>query len=66
MGGSTHFSKGWNEPAKLIGWDKLYLLGLGGAGAAFGVYGKAKGGNWLWLGAAALPLFVGLLVNKER
>jgi len=39
---------------------------LGGAGAAFGVYGKAKGGNWLWLGAAALPLFVGLLVNKER
>jgi ascorbate-specific PTS system EIIC-type component UlaA len=36
---------------------------LGGAGAAFGVYGKAKGGNWLWLGAAALPLFVGLLVS---
>jgi hypothetical protein len=37
---------------------------LGGAGGAFGLYGKAKGGYWLWLGAAALPLIVGFLVNK--
>jgi hypothetical protein len=67
LGGSTHFTKGWNEPAKLIGWDKPVLLILAGAGGALGVYGKfLKGGNWLWLGAAAIPLFAGLLINKSR
>jgi len=51
----------------LIGWDVPVLAFLAGAGGAFGFYGKVvKGGNWLWLGAAALPLFAGLAVSKSR
>lgn len=67
MGGSTFFTKGWNEPAKLIGWDTPVIAFLAGVGGAFGLYGKfVKSGNWLWLGAAAIPLFAGLAVNKSR
>jgi hypothetical protein len=67
LGGSTYFTKGWNEPAKLIGWDTPAMALLGGVGGAFGLFGKfVKGGNWLWMTASSLPLIVGLLVNRSR
>ena len=67
LGGSNCFTKGWNEPAKIIAWDAPALAFLGAVGGAFGVYGKfVKRGNWLWLGAAVIPLCIGIAINKSR
>ena len=53
-----------NEPAKLVTYDLRTLAFFIGGGGAFGFYGKfVCGFNWLWLGAAVIPMAGGLLLN---
>ena len=66
-GSSTYFTLSRREPAKLSAWNKPALLFLGTIGGGFGLYGKfVMRYNWLWLGAAIIPLTLGAIINKER
>ena len=67
LGSRYHFSKGWNQPAKLLAWDKPALLFLSSVSGAFTIYGLAVlKSNILWLGATPLIIGLGMAINYGR
>lgn len=64
---NNYFTKGNDEPAKLVSYNTVPLFALLGVGGAFGLWGKfAMRYNWLWLLAAPIPFLAGLAVNRAR
>ena len=60
----NYYTKGFNEPAKVLCWNPVALLTFLGAGSAVGLYGKfARGHNILWYPASVLPFAFAMLVN---
>ena len=69
FGGKSHlyFTKGYKEPASVLGWRWIPISLLFVFGGAVAVYGRfIKGYNILWLFAGFAPLDAYLLYNWGR
>jgi len=62
-----YFTKGYKEPASILGWKTLPLMAYWGIGAGFAGYAKfIKGYNILWFVAPFVPLWMLLYYQYVR
>jgi len=62
-----YFTKGYKEPASIIGWYYQPLAALWGLGAGISAYALGvKRYNVLWLVAPFVPLWITLFYNYVR